>query len=59
VHLQLCFAHPACTLLEYIPWLRDCFEEPATVEDGYFQRPMLPGAGTTLNAAALSKYGTS
>jgi L-alanine-DL-glutamate epimerase-like enolase superfamily enzyme len=57
VHLHLCFAHPACTLLEYIPWLRDCFEEPATVENGYFHRPVLPGAGTTLKADVLEKYG--
>lgn len=59
VHLHLCFAHPACDLLEYIPWLRGCFEEPATVEDGYFRLPVLPGAGTTLNATALAQYGRS
>jgi L-alanine-DL-glutamate epimerase-like enolase superfamily enzyme len=23
VHLQLALAHPACTLLEHIPWMRD------------------------------------
>jgi L-alanine-DL-glutamate epimerase-like enolase superfamily enzyme len=57
VHLHLCFAHPACTLLEYIPWLRDCFEEPATVERGYFRRPVLPGAGTTLKPDALKRFG--
>lgn len=56
VHLHLCFAHPSCALLEYIPWMRTCFEEPATVESSYFRRPMLPGAGTTLNATALSLY---
>ncbi len=57
VHLHLAMAHPACSLLEYIPWLRDCFEEPAAVDNGFFRRPALPGAGTTLNATALEKYG--
>lgn len=56
VHLHLSLAHPACRLLEYIPWLRDCFEEPATVVDGYFVAPQLPGAGTTLKEEALEKY---
>lgn len=56
VHLHLCLAHIACSLLEYIPWLRGCFEEPATVKDGYFVPPQLPGAGTTLNATALQSY---
>ncbi len=56
VHLHLAIAHPACDLLEYIPWMRGCFEEPATVEDGYFVAPQLPGAGTTLKPAALEEY---
>lgn len=56
VHLQLGIAHPACNLLEYIPWLGECFEEPATVESGYFITPRAPGAGTTLKPSALEKY---
>ena len=56
IHLQLSIAHSACGLLEYIPWLHDCFEEPATVEDGFFITPAAPGAGTTLKAEALSRY---
>jgi L-alanine-DL-glutamate epimerase-like enolase superfamily enzyme len=36
VHLHLSLAHIACTVLEYIPWLRKCFEDPATVKDGVF-----------------------
>lgn len=56
VHLHLCIAHMACHLLEYIPWLTDCFEDPARVEAGYFMTPRLPGAGTTLNSTALKKY---
>jgi L-alanine-DL-glutamate epimerase-like enolase superfamily enzyme len=57
VHLHLALAHPACTLLEYIPWMRDCFVEPATVEDGRFQVPQEPGAGTTLRQESLERYG--
>jgi L-alanine-DL-glutamate epimerase-like enolase superfamily enzyme len=63
VHLHLYIAHRACSLprpgrglLEYIPWLRGCFEEPATVQDGYFVPPRLPGAGTTLTERALTEY---
>src|SRR5581483_3536402 len=55
VHLQLAAAHPACSVLEYIPWLRECFEEPATVKDGYYQIPQQPGAGTTPRHAALAQ----
>jgi len=50
-------AHPACSLLEYILWMRTCFVEPATVVDGYFVAPVLPGAGTTLAPDAFQKYG--
>jgi len=56
VHLQLSIAHPACHLLEYIPWLRGCFEEPATQKDGWFEIPEKPGAGTTLRANALEQF---
>jgi L-alanine-DL-glutamate epimerase-like enolase superfamily enzyme len=56
VHLQLSIAHQACSLLEYIPWLRECFEEPATQEDGWFKIPEKPGAGTTLCATALERF---
>lgn len=56
VHLHLSLAHPACRILEYIPWLRGCFEEPATVKDGWFVRPRAPGAGTALRPEALERY---
>ena len=35
VHVHLSYAHPACAVLEYIPWIKDCFTEPAEVVDGY------------------------
>lgn len=57
VHLQLACAHPATDLLEHIPWMRMCFEEPATVRDGVFTIPEMPGAGTTLRADALERFG--
>jgi L-alanine-DL-glutamate epimerase-like enolase superfamily enzyme len=59
VHVHLSIAHPACELLEYIPWLRDCFVEPALVERGIFRIPQDPGAGTTLRAEALEEFGVA
>jgi L-alanine-DL-glutamate epimerase-like enolase superfamily enzyme len=46
-------------MLEYIPWMRDCFEEPATVEEGHFVPPERPGTGTTLKADTLARYDVS
>lgn len=57
MHVQLAVAHPSCTMLEYIPWLRECFAEPATAVDGYFVVPTEPGAGTTLRPDALERFG--
>jgi L-alanine-DL-glutamate epimerase-like enolase superfamily enzyme len=57
VHLQLALAHPACVVLEYIPWTLECFREPAQVVGGRFAPPELPGAGTELNAEALNRFG--
>ena len=58
MHRHLCLAHPACRLLEYLPWTLHCFEEPARVDaDGYYVLPQQPGAGTTLRADALERYG--
>ena len=53
VHQHLCFAHPACALLEYIPWLRDWMEHPAKVEGGRHVAPQAPGAGMTPTRRAL------
>ncbi|TWU37376.1 mandelate racemase/muconate lactonizing enzyme family protein [Novipirellula artificiosorum] len=52
-HQHLCIAHPACHLLEYIPWLRDWMKYPAQVECGQFLTPEDPGAGTEPTAEAL------
>jgi len=56
IHWHLALAHPACTVLEYIPWLQECFEEPARIVDGRFVAPELPGAATTLRRDALERY---
>ena len=55
VHQHLCFAHPACLLLEYIPWLRDWMEHPALIEHGFYVAPDAPGAGTTPTRRALAE----
>ncbi|MGB7264190.1 MAG: mandelate racemase/muconate lactonizing enzyme family protein [Terracidiphilus sp.] len=55
VHQHLCFAHPACSLLEYIPWLRDWMEHPARIEHGFYVAPDAPGAGTTPTRRALAE----
>ncbi len=54
VHQHLCFAHPACALLEYIPWLRDWMKHPAQIAAGHFVAPETPGAGMEPSAKALA-----
>ena len=47
VHVHLACWHPSTPILEYIPWIKAAFREPAEVVDGHFLRPEQPGAGTT------------
>lgn len=54
VHQHLCFAHPACSLLEYIPWLAPWMKHPAQVEGGFYVAPEVPGAGTEPTEQALT-----
>ena len=56
VHVHLSYAHPAIAVLEYIPWIKDCFTDPAEVVDGHFRVPQLPGAGTTPTTQAWQRY---
>jgi L-alanine-DL-glutamate epimerase-like enolase superfamily enzyme len=56
VHVHLSYAHPACAVLEYIPWIKDCFTEPAEVVGGFFRLPQQPGAGTTPTKDAWQKF---
>jgi L-alanine-DL-glutamate epimerase-like enolase superfamily enzyme len=56
VHVHLSYWHPATSMLEYIPWIKDCFVEPVRVEGGYYVRPQTPGAGCTLTESAIAFY---
>ena len=56
VHVHLSFWHPASPMLEYIPWIKDCFAEPICVQDGHYVRPEEPGAGSTLTGQALAAH---
>jgi L-alanine-DL-glutamate epimerase-like enolase superfamily enzyme len=56
IHRHLAIAHAACSLLEFIPWTRDCFTDPATVSDGRFVAPTEPGCGTTLRSEAIERF---
>jgi L-alanine-DL-glutamate epimerase-like enolase superfamily enzyme len=57
IHLHLALAHASCRILEYIPWTRECFQEPATVADGQFVPPVMPGAGTNLREDSMARFG--
>jgi L-alanine-DL-glutamate epimerase-like enolase superfamily enzyme len=56
VHVHLSYWHPSTSMLEYIPWIKDCFAEPIRVEDGHYVRPQMPGAGCTLRDTAVAAY---
>jgi len=56
VHVHLSYAHPAISMLEYIPWIKDHFVEPIRVVDGCYALPQAPGAGTTPTADALARF---
>jgi len=57
VHVHIAFHSSSCSVLEYIPWIRQCFLDPATVRDGWFVKPEMPGAGTTPTEESLERYG--
>ncbi|WP_342358757.1 mandelate racemase/muconate lactonizing enzyme family protein [Terrarubrum flagellatum] len=59
VHVHLSYSHPASSILEYIPWIKDHFEEPADVKDGVFNLPSRPGAGATPLQDSFAKFGKS
>jgi L-alanine-DL-glutamate epimerase-like enolase superfamily enzyme len=56
VHVHLSYYHSACSILEYIPWIKDAFVEPIVVKEGNYLKPQLPGAGTTPTIEAMEKY---
>ncbi|MDR3754945.1 MAG: hypothetical protein P4K78_14055 [Terracidiphilus sp.] len=55
VHRRLRFAHPACVLLEYIPWLRDRMKQLCRIESGHYVAPGARGAGMTPNQRAFKE----
>ncbi|MCG8525261.1 MAG: mandelate racemase/muconate lactonizing enzyme family protein [Opitutales bacterium] len=55
VHIHCCIAHPACDLLEFIPWLVPWMKYPVKIEDGYYQVPDAPGAGSEPSEEALTR----
>ena len=59
VHVHLSFFHEMTTMLEYIPWIAHCFEEPIKVENGLYAKPQMPGASTTLLASAEEEFGVA
>ena len=56
VHVHLAYWHPSTSLLEYIPWIKDHFIEPADVREGIFLRPAQPGASTTPLEASMDRF---
>lgn len=56
VHVHLSYWHPACSILEYIPWIKDAFVDPIRVTQGNYARPEQPGAGTTPTEHALAHF---
>jgi L-alanine-DL-glutamate epimerase-like enolase superfamily enzyme len=59
VHVHLAYWHPATSILEYMPWIKDWFLDPAAVREGWFLRPERPGAGTTPRPEALAEHGVA
>jgi L-alanine-DL-glutamate epimerase-like enolase superfamily enzyme len=56
VHVHLALWHPATTMLEYIPWIMDCFVEPIAVRAGSYALPKMPGASTTPTDEAMRRF---
>jgi L-alanine-DL-glutamate epimerase-like enolase superfamily enzyme len=56
VHVHLAYWHAGTPVLEYIPWIKDAFEEPAEVRDGHFLLPQQPGASTTPTREAWERF---
>ncbi|MFB9276636.1 mandelate racemase/muconate lactonizing enzyme family protein [Cohnella cellulosilytica] len=56
IHQHLVAATQNATMLEYIPWIRHIFVEPATVRNGYYALPEMPGASTEIIPEQFQKY---
>jgi L-alanine-DL-glutamate epimerase-like enolase superfamily enzyme len=56
VHQHLGAGHPACPMIECIPWLQDIFEGPADISGGTFRVGDIPGASTTFDESAFARH---
>ena len=53
---HLAAATPHCWMVEWIPWIRDIFQEPVQFEDGNIIVSETPGASTAIKSEALQEY---
>lgn len=56
IHQHLVAATPGAIMLEYIPWIRHIFAEPATVVEGRYVLPQQPGASTEILLQYFEQY---
>lgn len=56
VHRHLAYWHPGTPVLEYIPWIKDAFLEPAEVVAGDFVLPQQAGASSTPSDEAFRRF---
>ncbi len=56
IHQHLVAAATAAKMVEYVPWLHDCFEPPVRIENGQVILPELAGASTTFRKPFFEKY---
>ena len=45
-------------MVESIPWIREIFQEPARLEDGYVVLSDTPGANTAIKPEFIAQYAT-
>ncbi len=56
VHQHLVAATSASPMIEYVPWLKECFEDPVQVREGQVLLPSRPGASTTFRKKTYMQY---
>lgn len=56
IHQHLVASTQNAIMLEYIPWIRHIFVEPATVKDGHYVLPQMPGTSTVIIPELFKQY---
>lgn len=56
VHQHLGAGHPACPMIECIPWLQHLFAEPASIKQGTFIVSETPGASTAFEPEQFARH---